>query len=232
MCVKSKKSFDVLDLESKRSGSLDNSTALDAYLRPFQLIFAESGVSEICINRPGEIWIEQHGNFKKQLMPELTLDFLLQLACLVGEYNQREISPEQPILSSVLPGGSRVQFIMEPACEKGSFVCSIRRKSIGKTQLNDYFLPQYAVQKSHQKQTLSQQEQNLLRLYREENYVDFLVAAVLARKNILISGGTSTGKTTFLNALLQHIPAHERLITIETDREVQSAHANTVYLLA
>ncbi|MGL1204083.1 ATPase, T2SS/T4P/T4SS family, partial [Vibrio parahaemolyticus] len=57
-------------------------------------------------------------------------------------------------------------------------------------------------------------------------------AAVRSRQNILISGGTSTGKTTFLNALLREVPAHERLILIEDTPELQMTHANAIGLLS
>ena len=190
-------------------------TALNRYLKPFQPFFEMPHVSEICINQPLGLWVEQAGQFTYYDVPELSMDFLLQFAGLVGEFNQREISPEYPTLSSVLPDGSRVQFVMEPACEKGSFICAIRRQSIVQTCLENYF------KGSPSRQPLSANEA-LLHLYQSGSYLDFLKQAVLCKKNIIISGGTSTGKTTFLNALLEHVPLSERLITIETDREVKT----------
>ena len=67
---------------------------------------------------------------------------------------------------------------------------------------------------------------------RHREYRAFLDAAISSRQNILISGGTSTGKTTFLNACLRAVPSQERLITIEDAREVQLIQANRVHLLA
>lgn len=218
-----------------------NSTALNHYLAPFQPFFALAGVSEISINRPGEIWVEQHGRFKSYELPILTIDYLRQFAGLVAEYNKREISPEYPTLSSTLPNGLRVQFVIEPACERGSFVCSIRQKSVADVSLADYFLQtknqaiESSIQASDRKQDqreLVSLDKQLLTLHREGNHEAFLTLAVQAKKNIIISGGTSTGKTTLLNALIPHIPLNERLITVETDREVRCAHLNVVHLLA
>lgn len=202
-----------------------NTVALQTYLEPFAVYFEKPEVSEICINRPEGIWIEEKGRFHYEERPDLTLAFLWRWARLVAEHNHRDISAESPILSSVLPNKCRIQFVVEPACEKGSFVCSIRKPSITKVSLSDYF-------GSKNKTDSSLSDHNLLTLYREKNYPAFLQAAVLQKKNILISGGTSTGKTTFLNTLLESIPLTERLLTIETDREVLPSHPNTVHLLA
>lgn len=205
-----------------------NPVALMTYLEPFQPFFEMGGVNEICINRPQELWIEQHGQFKQYHLPEFTDKYLLQFARLVAEYNQREISAETPTLSSVLPNGLRIQFVMEPACEKGSFVCSIRQKSVAQLNLSDYF----ASRSDSPTEVNICSDDSLLKAYQNGDYETFLRLAVLHRKNIVISGGTSTGKTTLLNTLLQYIPQHERVITIETDREVVSDHPNAVHLLA
>jgi len=211
-----------------------NSIALLTYLEPFQPYFALSGVSEVCVNRPGELWVEQHGHFTSYQVPELSLNYLWQFARLVAEYNQRDISSETPTLSATLPNGARVQFVVEPACEKGSFVCSIRQAAVAQLSLDYYFSGNRAegVAQSQSKQRLSSASPELMAFYQAGDYEAFLKQAVLDRKNIIISGGTSTGKTTFLNALLRHISIEERIITIETDREVRSDHPNAIHLLA
>jgi type IV secretion system protein VirB11 len=207
--------------------------ALKHFLLPFQPFFEMNGVTDICINRPGEVWVEQNGEFACHKVDKLTDDFLWQFAQLVAEFNQREISPENPTLSSVLPNQLRVQFVVEPACEKGSFICAIRQKSIRRLPLSHYFAkPIHRIQQSQAVETHSTEDSQLLGTYLAEDYETFLRLAILQRKNIIISGGTGTGKTTFLNSLLPIVPLTERLITIESDREVIVEHPNAVHLLA
>lgn len=201
-----------------------NHVALDTFLLPFECYFKKPRVSEICINQPEAVWIEEAGQFDYEARPDLDKSYLLHLANLIAESNQREITREWPVLSATLPNGFRVQMVMEPACERGSFVCSIRKPSVVAVKLGDYFKqPVISAADPHD---------DLLRSYYSKDYENFLKLAVRFKKNILISGGTSTGKTTLLNTLLKEVPLSERLITIETDREVFSEHANAVHLLA
>ncbi len=203
-----------------------NHVALSSFLKIFEPYFEMASVSEICINKPYEIWVEQHGYFSRYDIPELSLAYLHQFARLVAEYNHRDISQEAPTLSSSLPNGYRIQFVIEPACERGSFICSMRKPSVVPIAIKEYLKTNMTGNVGVNKNAL------LYKYYAEKNYEAFLKLAVRQRKNIIISGGTSTGKTTFLNGLLTYIPSHERLITIETDREVKSDHPNVVHLLA
>lgn len=210
---------------------MNHIVALNVYLAAFKTYFAMPNVTEICINRPKEVWVEQDGQFIRFDEPHFTETFLMQFAQLVAEANEREISREHPTLSSVLPRSDilphalRVQFVIEPACEAGSFICSIRQKSTKPFSLGAYF--------SHDKGAVHNEvDAQLLQTYFAKDHEAFLKLAVLHKKNIIISGGTSTGKTTVLNALLRSIPINERLITIETDREVEATHPNVVHLLA
>ena len=81
-------------------------------------------------------------------------------------------------------------------------------------------------------QSLSEDDQRLVSLYHEGAWHAFIQSAILAKKNIVISGGTSSGKTTYLNACLAHIPLGDRIIVLEDTREIETAHPNQVQLLA
>src|SRR5689334_665790 len=118
---------------------MNNIIALSHFLKHFQPYFEMQRVTEVCINKPYEVWVEQGGRFMSFEAPAFSESFLYKFASLAGEYNGREISPEYPTLSSILPDGSRVQFVIEPACEKGSFICSIRRKTVLSLPLKKYF---------------------------------------------------------------------------------------------
>lgn len=160
-------------------------------------------------------------------VPRLTLDHLKQLARLAAQYTEQLISEEHPLLSGTTPGGYRIQVVYPPAVEPNTIALSIRRQS-----LHDMSLTDWAVPRSHPPTEDRERVDNPRNLDAPERWIDFIRTAVAARKNILISGGTSTGKTTFLNACLKEIPLHERIITIEDAREVHPPHPNRLHLLA
>jgi type IV secretion system protein VirB11 len=207
--------------------------ALENSLQPLQPFLQQDGVTEICINQPGEVFVEQNQQFTRYEIPELTFSHLHTLVVLVGEYNHKLVNSEQPLLAGSLPNGARIQCVLPPACEKGKIICSIRRH-----QLHDKTLDDYQQQglfdevKAAGKQAVGETDKTLLSLYEAGDFYTFLCQAILAKKNILISGGTGTGKTTFLNACIKCIPAHERLITLEDTREVKVTQTNAVHLLA
>lgn len=206
--------------------------ALETYLLPFKNLFAEEGVNEIMVNRPGEVWVEKKGDLRMEKIPELDVDHLLGLGRLIAQSTEQTISEERPLLSATLPAGYRIQVVFPPACEPGMVAYAIRKGSTMHLTLDEY-AKLGAFDSTATDHIIDENDLILAQLFKEKKIKDFLKHAVASKKNIIISGGTSTGKTTFTNAALAAIPGHERLITVEDAREVMlPGHLNRVHLLA
>jgi type IV secretion system protein VirB11 len=208
-----------------------STVALQTYAAPLMELLEQGGVTELSVNRPGEVWLEVGDTMETLAAPLLTLNHLKQLARLVAQYSEQVISEEHPLLSATLPGGYRVQVVYPPAVEPGTIALSIRRHAIHDIPLEKWATTAYDASPPST-DTVSDADSHLRELYATARFTDLIAVAVRARKNILISGGTSTGKTTFLNACLKHIPSSERIITIEDAREVHPYHENRLHLLA
>ncbi len=208
-----------------------NVTALETYLKPLYLLFDEDKVNEISINRPLEAWVENKGDIRKENVPQLTFEHLKSLALLVTQSTEQIISEENPLLSGTLPNGFRIQVVISPACEVGTIGISIRKPSTMNLDLDAYeklgAFDNTAIEK-----VVDKNDDILNQYLKEKKIKEFLTHAVISKKNIIISGGTSTGKTTFTNAMLREIPHDERLITCEDAREiVLNDHPNRLHLL-
>lgn len=206
--------------------------ALETYLTPLKRFFAQEGVSEISINRPKELWIEVYGDMFREEIPEFDLDHLKSLARLVAQSTSQQVSEEHPLLSATLPDGYRIQIVFPPACETNTIAMSIRKQTIV-----DFDLDKYEALGAFQSTAIRHEEDKLDKELREllnsGAIKEFIVKAVKGKKNIIISGGTSTGKTTFMNAAIKEIPKLERIITCEDAREIDLKHIpNRVHLLA
>lgn len=209
------------------------SIALTAYMKPLQPFLKRANVSEICINKPGELWLEESGQFSLEIVPELTENRLRLLADLVAEDNHKNLSESKPLLSATLPNGERCQFVLPPACEKGQFICSIRKPGIAELDLSDWEKRgAFAQVKERRLERRSELATHLKQLVNAKHWKELLAFAVRSKLNIIISGGTSTAKTTMLNSCLKEVALHERLITIEGVREVKTNLPNAVHLLA
>lgn len=205
---------------------------LRSCLAPLQVALDRDDVTDIYINQPGEMWLETLGGAtERHDMPALDAATLMRLARQVASFNHQGISREHPLLSASLPDGSRVQVVAPPAT-RGEVAISIRKHVSSGLSLDDYVAAgSFAETKAGGEDSRSVAAE-VKRLVEGGDVASGLRAAVRGRLNILISGGTSTGKTTFLNALINEIPAHERLIFIEDTPELQVRHANAVGLLA
>lgn len=211
----------------------EHRTFLQAYLAPLAPILSRGDVTDIYVNRPGEVWAETLGGAVERYdAPDLTSTTLDRLSRQIAAFSHQGISREHPLLSATLPDGSRVQIIAPPAT-RGPIAVAIRKHLSSDLSLADYVecgaFNETRLGRVSEPQAVNDHLKTLLEA---GDIPALLSAAVRGRKNILVSGGTSTGKTTFLNALIREIPAHERLILIEDTPELQQHHDNLVGLLA
>jgi type IV secretion system protein VirB11 len=203
---------------------------LDSLLAPLAPWLERPDVTDIYINRPGELWIETlGGEIETHACRALTEPVLMRLARQIAARSAQGISRAHPLLASTLPDGSRVQVVAPPAT-RGAIVLAIRKHVSASRTLADYAGDGSFDGLRAGEVTLTSDAP--LRQLDPESAPNYLAEAVRERRNILIAGGTSSGKTTFLNALLKEIPPGERLILIEDTPELELTHANSVGLLA
>lgn len=206
---------------------------LHRFLGPMDAFLSRDDVTDLYVNRPGEIWIETlGGNAERHDVPGLTDDLLERLVEQVAALSSQGVNREHPLLSAALPDGSRIQAIAPPAT-RGSMALAIRKHVAANMSLDDYAMSGVFSDTKLRSKSVSASRANEVTHSTDMTDVAAIVReAVLKRRNILVSGGTSTGKTTFLNALIREIPAHERLIFIEDTPELQIRHENAAGLLA
>ncbi|WP_341792730.1 MULTISPECIES: P-type DNA transfer ATPase VirB11 [unclassified Rickettsia] len=210
----------------------DEFAALETFLLPFKDLFAEEGINEIMVNKPGEVWVEKKGEIYSKQIPDLDFEHLMSLGRLVAQSTEQIISEEKPLLSASLPNGYRIQIVFPPACEIGQIIYSIRKGSTMNLSLDEY-AKMGAFDATVTEAIIDENEGILNNYLAEKKIKEFVRHAVISKKNIIISGGTSTGKTTFTNAALGEIPIEERIITVEDAREVLlPKHPNKVHLLS
>lgn len=206
---------------------------LQSYLTPFARLLERSDVTDIYVNHPHEAWVETLGGaVEHHRIADLDGAVLARLARQIAAHAHQGVNREHPILSASLPGGERVQIVIPPAT-RGDIALAIRKHVSSDLRLDDY-VAVGAFDGARLGQSLQPADHDLALRERLNagDVVGLLADAVKGRRNILISGGTSTGKTTFLNALIREIPSDERLIFIEDTPELHLRHPNAVGLIA
>lgn len=206
---------------------------LDSYLAPLIPYLARTDITDIFVNQPGELWFETtRGETERREVPALTSIVLDRLARQIAANSAQGISREHPLLAANLPDGSRVQIVLPPAT-RGHIAFAIRKHVAVGMSLDEFAQAGAfaATSFGHSDEPLAGKRNSALDAHAGD-VGSLLRTAVQQRKNILISGGTSSGKTTLLNALLREIPSKERLILIEDTPELQLQHGNAVGLIA
>jgi pilus assembly protein CpaF len=175
------------------------------FLRCLEPLILDDSVSEIMVNGAGHVFIERAGVLEEVPDIHLTEQSLMVAVKNIARRLGSDISEEKPILDSRLPDGSRVAVVIPP-CSLEGVTLTIRKFTARRFDIEDLI----------RTGTL------------DENVARHLEGYVRARKNILISGGTGTGKTTILNILGKFIGDDERILLIEDTAEIQLGQPNLV----
>ena len=207
--------------------------ALRIYLQPITAFLQGEGLTDLCINRPHEVWCEgRRGWTRHEVKDErLTFDGLMGLARLAAGYTKQDIDSQHPVCSTTLPDGERCQIVIPPAVPEGTVSVTIRKPSEVKFSLSGFdklgFFDDLVLNAGE----LGEADKELIALRKNGQWPRFFDLAVKYRKNIIISGATGSGKTTFSKALIECIPDHERILTIEDTPELDVPQPNHVRLL-
>jgi pilus assembly protein CpaF len=178
-------------------------------LAPVRAYLDDPRVTEIMINGPERIYVERAGKLERVEARFASEEALMSAVRNIAQYVGRPVGPFHSILEGHLPDGSRVEAVLPPAASCGPSI-AIRRFS--KEKLTMTKLLEFG--------SLSQGAFDLLR------------ALVMAKMNIIVAGGTGSGKTSMLNALSSFIPSGDRIVVIEDARELQLQQEHVVQLEA
>jgi pilus assembly protein CpaF len=175
------------------------------FLKPIEHLILDDSISEVMVNGPDRIFIEKAGFIEAVRGVSLGEKSLMVAVKNIARRLGDDISESKPILDSRLPDGSRVAAVIPP-CSVNGVTLTIRK----------FNARHFGVEDLVQAGTLERSLANQL-----ENYI-------LARRNILIAGGTGSGKTTMLNVLGKFIPPDERILLIEDTSEIHMPQDNLV----
>ncbi|MGE4482948.1 P-type DNA transfer ATPase VirB11 [Acidocella sp.] len=206
---------------------------LSFLMKPLAPWLGDPATEEICINRPGELFVRQRGAFQCREVG-LSLADLEDIATLAGALRKQDVGSRSPLCATELPGGERLQICLPPAVPAGTVSLTIRKPGQSVAPLAA-LTSRYQATRWNQWQGRRAAAQRdfgaLLALYDAGDLQSFLEAAVRMRLTILLCGATGSGKTTMSKTLISAIPAHERLITIEDTLELVIPQPNHVRLL-
>jgi type IV secretion system protein VirB11 len=218
-------------INSESVATLQERSALVLTLRDLDPLLGAHGVTELCINRPGEAFVESARGWEQVPLAIAGYEWCVRLCKLVANATAQRIDEQSPLLSASLPGGERIQVAMPPATSARTVSITIRKPAPGSWSLDELAHKGLFARTRHAPRRVDPHQQKLIELLERGDYVGFMRLAVVTRQNIVVSGPTGSGKTTCTKALIREIPSHERLISIEDAQElVLDRHANHVRL--
>ncbi len=181
--------------------------SLAFFLSPIREFLEDPTVTEVMVNGCASVYIERKGRLYHTDARFVSEDALLTAIHNVAQYVGREIDADRPVLDARLPDGSRVHAVIPPSARLGTYL-TIRKFSRDVMDL-DHLIRLGSISPAAR---------------------EFLEICVRLHKNLVVAGGTGTGKTSLLNALSTAIPAEERIVVIEDSSELRLKQPHTLYL--
>lgn len=217
---------------------LDSSTTVrDQFvLSGLQPILDLEGLTEIAVNNPYQVWFDRGEGWETQPLPNLSFDLCMDIAKSLAVFAGLTIpiGEDNPVASVILPDGERGQIAVPPATENGIVSMTFRKPSTSRFTLDDYsntgrFSDYTDMQMGEI--GLSDSQIQLLALKEKGDIKEFFKVAVQTNKNILLVGGTGSGKTTVMKAMVDNYLPTKRLFTIEDVHELDlPLHPNHLHL--
>ncbi len=205
---------------------IDRGDTLRNMLLPLRPFLDDPDVTEICLNRPNEVFtLTDRWNHYRE---GFSLPDLRSFATAAARYVDNDISNSSPVLSGLLPDYERVQIVSQPACEINTVSVTIRKPAQSIIPMDEYSRRGFFEPEEKDQQKLDP----LLPLYDMKDKRSFIEAAIGFGKTIVVAGGTGSGKTTLLRTLLNLIPSDKRIITIEDVPELPVRQPNRVHLFS
>ncbi len=189
-------------------------------------------INEICYNGDGNIYVQDYKAVWHRHERNIEYDTILAFATTVASFKDDILEAKKPILSATLNEGERIQIVIPFVTKKNTISVTIRKPSKTRYTLEDYSKQGLFKEIVHENQSgLNPLDSELKALYDKGEFEKFITKSVEYGKNIVISGATGSGKTTFMKSLIDFIPENERLITIEDTEEIKFyKHENYVQL--
>jgi type IV secretion system protein VirB11 len=156
-------------------------TALALTLRPLRPLLSRADVMELCINTPGEAFVETSRGWLREELPFADFEWCTRLAKLAANSTQQRIDATSPLLSGSLPTGERVQIVMPPATTAGCVAITIRRPATAAWSIEDLAQRGIFHRARRANTSLDDTEQRLLRLLASGDFRTFMTLAVRSR---------------------------------------------------
>jgi type IV secretion system protein VirB11 len=207
-------------------------TTLRHLLTPVHDVLADPATTEVVVQRPSEVGIEQHGEWSWRCVEAFDFQRLDAIGLLAGSLLSKPFDPAHPICMTTLPDGQRCTLCRPPVTAPGTISVTIRipSKAVHRVRDPDFgdlmreaAIPAFAGRPDGHSRSPGldpgDADAELLALYQAQDWPAFFALAVKAKKTIAATGSTGSGKTSLLRRLMQEIPGEERLVTIEDTDE-------------
>ncbi len=208
---------------------------LESALRPLSYWYSQDNVEEVAVDHPGSIWLRLRGKraypWVEQIDPKLTREYLNNILYIIANSYDYSFEPTEgtPVVYATLPGGHRftgisgrnVMYDNDDLTGGVALAIRVYKEDVG-IEFKDFNLEQ-----GERLRPLSK----LANVEDPDDPYDRLLLSIRKGEHILISGGTATGKTTFLNNMIKLVDEHKRILTIEDTRELIVPHKNRVHIV-